>query len=322
MSPDKHFDKLSSTNYATWSVRMQDYLVIKDCFAAIEFELNDDGAFGGSPAANNAKIASSKLALSYIKSNCDDRWVRRLAVPTVVWAHQAWALLADEHASIAKSIAGSLRRNFFSYVQTEDQSIDVFIDAVLECEAEMLRSGNFIDNDSAATVILDGALPRYRATVRALQVGKDTNLIEIRTALLAAEVTLPSHSQAMFIKRNDRTRNKTPKSLTCNYCGNTGHAKWNCELFKQTPEHAVYVRKFAERNATESSNQPGKFMPGFPKTEKSSGAFMATSMFEQCRWIIDSGATEHMTYDLESMSEYRTTFKVSRKGLKISAAGI
>ena len=53
MSPDKHFDKLSSTNYATWSVRMQDYLVIKDCLAAIEFELNDDGAFGGSPNANN-----------------------------------------------------------------------------------------------------------------------------------------------------------------------------------------------------------------------------------------------------------------------------
>ena len=83
MSPDKHLCKLSSTNYSTWSVRMQDYVVIKNCFAAIEFELNDDGAFGGSPTANNINSTSSKLALSYIKSNCDDRWVRRLALPTV-----------------------------------------------------------------------------------------------------------------------------------------------------------------------------------------------------------------------------------------------
>ena len=81
--PDKHFDKLSSTNYATWSVSMLDYRVIKDCFAAIEYELNGDGAFGGSPAANIAEIASSKLALSYMMSNCDDRWVRRLVVPPV-----------------------------------------------------------------------------------------------------------------------------------------------------------------------------------------------------------------------------------------------
>ena len=231
MSPDKHFDRLSSTNYATWSVRMLDYLVIKDCSAAIDYVLNDDGVFGGTPAANNAKIATSKLALSYIKSNCDDRWVRRLAIATVLWAHQAWSVLADEHASIARYVAGSLRRKFFSYVQAEDQTVDSFIDAVLECEAEMLRSGNFIDDNSAVTVILDGALPKFRSTVRALQVGKETILIEIRTALLADEATMPSQSHAMFTKRNDRARTKPPRSLTCNYCGNVGHAKWNCNLF-------------------------------------------------------------------------------------------
>ena len=73
--------------------------------------------------------------------------------PTRLWAHQAWALLAEEHASIARSIAGSLRRNCLSYVQIEDQLVDVVIDTVLECEAEILRSGNFIGDDSAATVI-------------------------------------------------------------------------------------------------------------------------------------------------------------------------
>ena len=92
MLPDKLFGNLSSTNYATWSVRMQDYLVIKDCFLAIEYESNDDGNFAATPTADNAKIASSELAVLYLNSSCNDQWVWCLAVPTVIWAHQAWAL--------------------------------------------------------------------------------------------------------------------------------------------------------------------------------------------------------------------------------------
>ena len=67
--------------------------------------------------------------------------------------------------------------------------------------------------------------------MRALQVGKETSLIETRTALLSDEVTMPCHSQAMFTKCNDRNRTKTPRSLPCNYCGNVGHAKRSCTLF-------------------------------------------------------------------------------------------
>ena len=97
----------------------------------------------------------------YITLNCDDCWVRPLAVPTVLWAHRAWALSAEKLASIAKYIAGLLRRKLFSYVQAEEQSIGVFIDAVLEFEAEMLRRGNYIDDESAVTISIDSALPKF-----------------------------------------------------------------------------------------------------------------------------------------------------------------
>ena len=61
MSPDKHYNKLSSTNYVTWPVRMQ-YHIIKQCYVAIEFEVDDDGNFTIvlMPAANNLKIVLQK----------------------------------------------------------------------------------------------------------------------------------------------------------------------------------------------------------------------------------------------------------------------
>ena len=57
-----------------------------------------------------------------------------------------------------KSIAVSLRRMLFAYKLRTSQ-LTFFLTLCCECEAEMLCSGNFIDDDSAVTVILDDALP-------------------------------------------------------------------------------------------------------------------------------------------------------------------
>ena len=91
---------------------------------------------------------------------------------TAKWAQQARHLLENAHVSIATSIVRKMP-TVFLYVHHEDKSVEDFIDAVLGCETEMLRSGNFIDDDSDITEILDSALPKCRPTAHALQVSKE-----------------------------------------------------------------------------------------------------------------------------------------------------
>ena len=62
-------------------------------------------------ARNAVGKSSSKLALIYMRSQCDDRLKRRLPAPTALCVQQAWAMLAGN--CIAKSIAGALCRILF-----------------------------------------------------------------------------------------------------------------------------------------------------------------------------------------------------------------
>ena len=72
-----------------------------------------------------------------------------------------------------------------------DQSIDTFIDAVLEREAEMLQSGNFIGDDSKTTVLLDVALPKCTPTSHTLQVSKEIHCKTVHILSSKDEAAFP-----------------------------------------------------------------------------------------------------------------------------------
>lgn len=100
---------------------------------------------------------------------------------------------------------------------------------------------------------------------------------------------------AAMISQKSSTSKKDRK---CTHCGGTGHIANTCFRLHGYPDWHPKGKKTSQASSTakeEETNSRGNLASGF--TAKSGISFTRNS-----DWIIDSGATEHMTCDQEKIS--------------------
>ncbi|MCO5599430.1 hypothetical protein L7F22_053534 [Adiantum nelumboides] len=311
-------DKLSSTNYLTWATRVT--LLLKR--AALWDIVSGTTP---KPAANDADwLAKDLQAQSKLMLHLGDRqvqMVRRCQSSPEIWAF----LRSTYHHEDLITRVTALKKILLA-VLTEYQDISKFLDDWRTLLDNALLSGLLLD-DSLQDMFLLAALPtswRPFITTQASVVGLTVetliarNLQEDAMRGNSTPTTIPSSQyvqrQSNFrrwpFRRFNNTRNPvnnpTPTKI-CIHCGRHGHLVHECRTKRREQQQTDHrPRSQVQHIEVSALSQYGMESLQLFTSMLNSTRDLATSIDTSAKWLLDMGATHHMTPTSAWLCDYKT----------------
>ena len=317
------FVKLNGTNYRTWAFNMRLYLESLDLFkyadgSAVAPTGTEDSNDGALQRAFNSR---AKKALAYICLAVEPE--QQFHITNTMTAKEAWDSLKHQFAreSILQKVP--LRQQYYSLRFQSGGNMLAHINQLRSLHDQLKEMGSEINYEELAITLLPSLPEEFKPLLTVLDaVGEDNLSFEIVKGILLndadrtvdtmnfrkADNTLSAkrlftpHSRRGNHGRVSSSKNNTNKSDkvfngTCHYCHEKGHFTRDCP------------RKISRISST-SSNFPKNFnsalyIDGDNWDDVPNEEALHTSDWNKTTtygWIIDSGGTQHMTFDKASLS--------------------
>jgi len=195
---------------------------------------------------------------------------------------EAWTTLCNIHETKSLSNILFLRRKFFTAKMEEGTDILEHINKVKSLADQLACLEVAVQPEDIVMTLLDSLPPSFENLITALETRPVKELtVEFITARLMHEATKRKEKEpqgedtAMFLRHGKgTTTNARSEARTCFKCGKPGHIARNCWGAKDKGKDA--------RAAVSRSDSVFMAADGAPTTHIS-------------KWIVDSGATQHMT---------------------------
>ena len=343
-------EPLSDANYGTWSARMKALLILKGYWTVVSGEEEDDD--------------SNALALCEIHLRVTDPILPMLSRCT--GGKDAWDQLELTYQSKLKARAMALRRELVHIKKTPSEALSAYTNRALRLWTELTTTGVEFTEEELTEVVLAGLPTEYQTVVDVLQAMETTMTLDsILPKLLVVESRLKQHdtpeTKALFThtgvyrggqgssrpgagmgSRGQHSRTFTGSASassshsssntagarssadkTCFYCGKKGHIKAECrkrqhdlQLKRAQPNTEVHVALVASHSLSSVSTSS---LPN-------SNPFYTP---DSSVWVIDSGATKHMSPDRSLFSSLaplpqavHVTFGNNTTGTALSAGDV
>ncbi|CAH0723982.1 unnamed protein product, partial [Brenthis ino] len=267
--------------------------------------------------------------------------VTRLAEPvlhhviTCQTAHEVWSRLHSIYEKNGETSLMLQQQRFFALKFEDDMSVADFISKVQEQQQTLKRLGEAVTDRMAMSKIIMSLPLKYAHFVSAWEsCAEEKQTMDNLTARLLVEEerlnnkcsSKAEESVALFSKGQKGTNKGNFK---CFLCHKPGHLKKDCKLknvcFKcNKPGHFKDKCKASKNDKKDKENSD----KGNKKTES---AFVSTVLVSASdrsideKWLVDSGASHHMTYQKELFCEYEklsTPKVIIGDGRKLNALGI
>uniref|UniRef100_A0A2N9G9A2 Integrase catalytic domain-containing protein n=1 Tax=Fagus sylvatica TaxID=28930 RepID=A0A2N9G9A2_FAGSY len=323
--------KLNSTNYLSWKLQFQTLFIGYDLLGYI------DGSKPCPPATltqDNATRPNPEYILWIRQDQLILNAVIGSILPTIIpfiaqatTSRQAWTILANTYAKPSRGRIKQIK-NQLKNTTKGSLSVTEFMQTIKTRADDLALLGASLDEEEITDKILDGLGDEYKELVRAVQ-ARDTSITfeELHEKLLNFEVSLQStplepHHFPATANPTYRTNNKSwrpsqPQGTTttnwrpsynstnrspagtttgsrnpprpylghCQICRIQGHTAKRCPSFRLVP---------VQNSPT--SNSPQQGTPWQPQ------AHLATHPSTTPSWLMDSGASHHVTSDLDNLS--------------------
>jgi hypothetical protein len=281
-------DKLEGcSNWMTWKFQMKHLLLGKGLWGYI-----DGSETLGAQANDEQRSAHNRrgqIALSTIVMGISAGQL--YLVTSCETAKEAWDTLKSnfERETLANKLF--LKKQYFRSEMSEGTSVRNHLRHMKELTDKLSAIGSPISEEDQVVSLL-GSLPQsYSALVTALEARVDNlDLTYVQQALLHEEQkrsdcsTDKKAGESALMSKPKKSR----KAIKCYGCGEKGHKKPDCPNKKRTKEE--HKAKTAEDNCPDDAFTASVTSVTGKQTDQ---------------WIIDSGASRHMTKDAKWLRDYQ-----------------
>lgn len=283
MSDDKILiEPLDMDNYATWATRMKLLLVRKDLWAETQSEVVLDQR-------------KNEKALAEIGLHVKDHHLPLVASCTQ--AHELWSRFEDIYKSKGQARKIQLRKELNTLRKEPGEAVSKYVARAKALQSDLAAIGHRVSEEDVSYSILAGLPKEYEvvASILEAQDGEMTTdrilpkllMVEQR---LEREVAIESEGSAFTTKGatkgapsrfapSNRVKGSKKKDIECYFCGKRGHMKKDCFKWK-----------------SERGDHQGQAL--------NAGVALIVK-HDDNSWIIDSGASHHMTGDKSVLINYK-----------------
>ena len=242
-------------------------------------------------------------------------------------AQEAWETLKDQFArkSILQKVR--LRQRYYSCRFQRNGNMLEHINTLKSLHDQLREIGAEIDDQELAMILLSSLLDDFKPLITALDaVGEnDLSFIKVKAMLLndfdrkSDNLDLQKSENALFARRNFHGQRGNRGRGRSSLIRGAGHAdSWHahadksftgtCHFCKEKGHYARDCPKKNSRNVNQSqSRNSADYSRCNDYNDNHDEALVTTSPWKSTQnnsWIIDSGATQHMTYQKECLSDY------------------
>ena len=294
-SEDRYtIDKLTTQNYSTWKFQTKHLLLAKGLYSIV------DGSEEEPTTGDDAKKdyqrrkqkAFSHLALGvsselvYLISDCEE-------------PNEAWKRLKEhfERDTVANKLF--LKKQYFRSVMREGELISNHIKHMKELTDKLAAIKAPISEEDQVVTLL-GSLPdSFENVVTALEARvDDLTLNFVHQTLINAEQKRSASSTTTDTTLMSTPQHRTlPRARACYNCGSMTHLQRKCPQNRyKTADRSKHNAKHVSTEQSSDDSSNGEAYTVSETVDQQNNAYMA--------WIIDSGASKHMTASRQLFCEY------------------
>jgi len=309
--------ELNNTNWPEWSYKMKNSLILMDLWDNVVQEPNLSTNDAENYTVDDLeKVRNAAKAQARILMRVPHRFTGILEGCTT--AKSIWEKLQSLYKQQSLSRTSHLLKTLHNICMEDKEKSDDFINRVASLASELRDNGYDIGEMAMCTAILNGLPSPYSMIKHVIEnYHQELTIENVRNAILRFEAT-EFHGKAMMASS---TRGKPKKSRPfCTYCKCRGHVRTECRKLKKRNSNAGKYLTHGQHEVLEP--QPGNkreespigfsltaigtvkpnvpCQTGFTAHASSPSAKSLSSsdnISMENTWIIDSGASFHMTGD-------------------------
>ncbi len=305
-------EQLKESNYHAWKIRIQHVLTLK---GLKKFIIQDPPERTATNLAQHEsweeKDAKAQAVIGLTLSDELLENVREVASAKEMWT--AIRNVFERHTLLNKL---SARRKFYTAAMEGNESVLKFANRIRQLAASLKSMNVDIPQSEMAMALLNGLPQEYNALISALDAVEDDDAELdwefVKSRVMQEEQRINMRAQSAI--KNSETSALVSKQFSSSHCS-------NCSSSLKPRPHCSHCNKVGHfenkcwvkfphlnpRNKKNSENKPALIASG--STEDPVICLMAkyeqsTEPTKSGNWYIDSGCSNHMTYDKDLFSSY------------------
>ena len=298
-----HIEKLNGDNWTTWKFQMEHLLKGKGFWDHVAENTEPPGIANMQARQEFLRKRERAFAIIVLSINTSQLYL----VTSCTTPKEAWDVLRNHYERNTLANKLFLKKKYFRCEMPESMTVEEHLKQMKELTDQLAAVGAEIAEEDQIVTLL-GSLPdSYQTLVTALETRlDDISLGFVQQALVNEEHKRKANDSEKSIAnaaaathahsrsgQNKHMEGNTQKKFKCYSCGEFGHIKRNCPNRKK-PEHKA---KTVESDTSES----------MPRDDSSGCAFAVSRPNDELsskQWIVDSGASRHMTCEKECLLDY------------------
>lgn len=274
-------EKLNGRNWQSWKVRIEMLLSRDDLWYIVSDDLPGEEDRDDSWKKDNKKAKATIILL------LEDSQLP--LVKNCVFARDVFVALKAYHQKISRSVRVSLLKKLCSINLLERGDLEKHLSEIDELFDRLDAAGMELDSDTKICMLLRSLPQSFDGIVSALDTRSDDEIsMEILKSKLMDEYHRRMERECVSVKSEKAMHVNVKESRICHYCKRQGHLRRNCR--KYLASQNIVGAKQQEAKAASVSEKEVAFTTG------GGGSSV---------WVIDSGASTHMTGDKSFFSQLK-----------------
>jgi hypothetical protein len=299
----KVVDKFDGVNFHLWKFKMEMVMAEKELWDIVDGS-EEPPQSTTDPGVMQAYLRREKKAFAILALNLSDSQLAHIR--SCKTPREAWAKLCNIHE--AKSLANILflRRKFFTIKMEEEDDMLAHINKVKALADQLNGADVTISDGDVVMTLLESLPPSYEYLIVAMESRPISELtLDYVTSRLLHELSRRKENEsrgdsaALMAKQSKNGGGGSSSDKACFYCGKKGHIAKFCYKRKRDEKG-----ESANNTKTRDDDDEYAFTTRYVSWDASMSdgkdeyAMMASNV--SCNgstsdWIVDSGATSHMS---------------------------